>query len=125
MEPVTFSHAAERFVIHFFSSAGVWLIALWGFWLLERKVRWWPAPGGWWELILPALLSFVGISFREVFDVAGGQPVAKAVSDWLSWVLGLGAAAWAFYRLIPRGAEILREMQQQRGRSPRGAGDFR
>ena len=112
-------HILERFVIHFFSSAGVYLIALWGFWLLERKVSWWPKPRGWWELILPALLSFLFISFREVFDVAGGGPVAKSVSDWISWSAGLGAALWALYRLTPRLAGILEEIEGEKRRLKR------
>ncbi len=72
-------HILDRAVIHFFCSAGVYLIALWGFWLLERKVSWWPQLRGWWELILPAAAPFGFISLREVFDVAGGGSPLKSV----------------------------------------------
>lgn len=55
-------HVWERFSIHFFSSAGGCLLALWGFWTPERKARWWPQLQGWRELILPAAVSFLRIS---------------------------------------------------------------
>ena len=106
------AHILDRTVIHFFSSAGVYLIALWGFWMLERKVRWWPQLHGWWELILPALMSFLFISLREVFDVSAGGTALKSVCDWLSWLFGLGVSAWALYRLIPRLGRILAEIKE-------------
>ena len=92
----------ERGIIHFFSSSGVYLIALTGFWLLERKVRWWPHLHGWWALILPALLSFMVISRREIFDVAAGGLLVQSISDWISWIAGLGVSVWALYWLTPR-----------------------
>ena len=104
-------HILDRAVIHFFCSAGVYLIALWGFWLLERKVSWWPELTGWWELILPAVVSFWFISLREVFDVAGGGSPFKSVCDWLSWLAGLGMSVWAVYRLFPRLGRILGEIR--------------
>ena len=107
-------HILKGAVIHFFSSAGVYLIALWGFWMLERKVKWWPELKGWWELIMPALMSFLFISFREVFDVNAGGSVAKSVCDWTSWVLGLGVSVWALYRLTPRLNQILEEIQRRK-----------
>ena len=67
-------------------------IALTGSWLLERKVRWWPHLHGWWALILPALLSFMVISMREIFDVAAGGLLIKSISDWISWIAGLGVS---------------------------------
>ena len=104
-------HILDRAVIHFFSSAGVYLIALWGFWLLERKARWWPPLKGWWELILPAAASFLFISLREAFDAAAGGALVKSVCDWLSWLAGLGASAWALYRLTPRLESVAREIR--------------
>ena len=90
----------ERGIIHFFSSAGVSLIALTGFWLLERKVRWWPSLHGWWA-----------ISFREIFDVAAGGLLVKSISDWISWILGLGVSVWALYRLTPRLNQCVGEIE--------------
>ena len=109
-------HILDRAVIHFFSSAGVYLLALWGFWLLERKVRWWPELHGWWEFVMPALASFAIISLREVFDVAAGGHLVKSVCDWLSWVLGLGVSAWAIYRLSPRLLAVHGEIARARER---------
>ncbi len=109
-----FVFVLERSIIHFFSSAGVVLLALYGFWLLERKVSWWPKTrGGWWDLVLPALVSFTFISFREVFDVASGGSPVKSVCDWLSWLLGMGVSIWAIYRLFPRLGQILGEIQKK------------
>jgi hypothetical protein len=36
---------------------------------------------------------------REALDVAAGQPVLKAVTDYISWFLGSGVASWMVYRL--------------------------
>ena len=104
-------HILERGVIHFFSSAGVYLLGLFGFWILERKVNWWPRLEGWWELILPAVVSFLFISLREVFDVAAGGSAVKSVCDWMSWLAGLGISVWALYRLSPRLESILSEIR--------------
>ena len=106
-------HIFERGVIHFFSSAGVYLCALFGFWALERKVRWWPDLKGWGELVVPAFFSFLFISNREVFDVAAGGSVIKSVCDWISWILGLGMSVWALYRIAPRLGQILGEIHDE------------
>ena len=105
-------HILERSVIHFFSSAGVYLIALWGFWMLERKVKWWPELKGWLELIAPVVATFLFLSFREIFDVNAGGSVVKSICDWLSWFVGLGVSAWALYRLTPRLSRILAEIRE-------------
>ena len=107
------AHIAERSVIHFFSSAGVYLLALWGFWLLERKLRWWPRLHGWWEFVLPAAVSLGLIGTREIFDVAAGGSLVKSVCDWSSWALGLGASVWALYRLFSRLGQVLREIREE------------
>jgi len=110
------THILERFVIHFLCSAAVLQLALAGFWYLERKFRWWPAPHGWWAYIVPALLSFIPISFREVWDVTHGQLGVKAVTDWISWILGLAVAIWAFYRLTNKLKAIQLEIQLRKVR---------
>lgn len=111
---IDWTHVVERAIIHFFSSGGVYLIAVWGFWLLERRARWWPQLRGWWEFILPAAFSFLFISLREVFDVGAGGAALKSVCDWLSWAAGLGASAWALYRLAPRLAAVRAEIEEAR-----------
>jgi len=95
------AHILDRFVLHFVMSTGVLLLAMVGFIYLQRRVLWFPTLHGWWSYVVPALLSFAIISLREVFDVYYGQLVAKAVTDWCSWVLGLGVAVWGMYRLTP------------------------
>ncbi len=96
-----FMHILERSIIHFFSSAGFYLIALWGFWMLERKCLWWPQLQDWWKLVLLVVVSFLFLSFREIFDVNAGGSAVESVCDWLSWFVGLGVSAWAIYRLFP------------------------
>lgn len=95
-------HIVERFMLHVLLSAGVLLVAMalcdWA----ERRWSWWPRLAGWWILVVPALASFALVSLREVWDVAHGQPAAKAVTDWISWILGLAAAIWGLYRLRRR-----------------------
>ncbi len=54
---IDWAHIAERAVIHYFASAGVYLPMLWLAWVGERK-RWWPPLRGWWELALPAGVSW-------------------------------------------------------------------
>ena len=106
------AHILDRGLIHFFSSGGVYLLALWGFWELERRVAWWPELKGWWELILPALISFLFISSRETFDVAAGGSLVKSVCDWVSWMAGLGMSVWGLYRLFPRLGRIQAEIRE-------------
>ena len=101
-----FAHILDRGVIHFFCSTGVYLIALWGFWLLERKVSWWPGLTGWSAMVVPAVMSFLFISMREIFDVSSGGLLIKSICDWVSWLLGLGASVWALYRMMPRFSQL-------------------
>ena len=121
MDAAFWRHVLERAMIHFFSAAGVYHVALWGFWALERRVRWWPELRGWWELILPAVLSFGFISFREIFDVAAGGSPVKSICDWLSWIGGLGCAAWSTYRLHERLEGVVGEIRAAASR-PRRTG---
>lgn len=95
-----FLHIVDRFLIHFFMSAGFLMIAVYGFYWLTR-IRWLPALHGWWAYIVPAMVSFILISFREVFDVANGQLVVKAVTDWASWILGMGVSIFGLFRMTP------------------------
>ena len=110
------AHIIERFVIHLFSGASVVLMALWGFWILERKIRWFPEMRGWMFYIFPSLIAFVFISFREIFDVAAGGPLVKSITDWLSWVMGMGGAVFTLYRLTPKFADVLKQIEERRNR---------
>ena len=107
------SHILERFVIHLFSSTGVLLLTLWGFWCLEIFVGWWPALYGWWQLVLPALICLMLTGSREIFDIKRGGLLVKSIIDWISWAVGLGLSFWGVYQLTPRLAEIFGQIQNQ------------
>ena len=109
------AHILERFVIHVFSGASVLILALVGFWYMERKVRSFRL-NGWMFFILPALVSFTLISFREIWDVSAGGPLIKSVTDWISWVIGIGGAAYGLYRLSPRVTQAVEEITELRNR---------
>ena len=48
---------------------------------------------------------------REIFDVAAGGLLIKSISDWISWIAGLGVSVWALYRLTPRLSQCLGEIE--------------
>jgi len=93
-------HAIDRFVVHFFSSAGALLLALFTFRYLCRRldVDWLPSR-------LPAQIVFVALgvfsfaTLREAWDVAHGQVLAKAITDYVSWGAGLGCSAYGLLQL--------------------------
>ena len=96
-------HIAERFIVHLFSAASLVLLAF----LLLRSLRrrWFLAdewlPESWRStLVLAALLIFAGSALREAYDVSVGGALAKSISDYVSWVLGCGCAAWGLHRLV-------------------------
>ena len=103
-------HILERFTIHLFSSTGVFLVSLWGFWCLELYVGWWPPLHGWWQMILPALVCLMATGSREIFDVKRGGLVVKSIIDWISWAVGLVLSIYGIYRLAPRLHHILAEI---------------
>ena len=94
------AHIFDRFLIHFFASAGICLCALFAIQFCQRKYKltWLPSefkP----QLIVAAIAVFAGTALREAFDVAAGQTVAKAITDYLSWAFGCAVSIWALYRL--------------------------
>ena len=94
----------ERFLIHFFSS-GMLLLAT--HFLLRAE---WRRLG--WVIgdkraavvftIICALPTALIPPLREAFDVAAGQPLLKAVTDYVSWFAGAGVASWLAYRISSR-----------------------
>lgn len=98
-----FGHIAERFIIHFASATFLVLLA---FMLLRSARRRYFLAGEWlpesWRstLVLAALLIFAGSALREAYDVSVGGALAKSVSDYVSWSLGCGCAAWGLHRLV-------------------------
>ena len=98
-------HILEREIIHLFSSPGVFLIALFASEFLRRKWGWWKynGPQGFFAYIVPAMISFIFISFREIHDVTkvNPDPVFKSVIDWIIWMVCLGGSIWGVYRMTP------------------------
>lgn len=88
------SNGIERAVIHFFSNTA---LVFGAFWLVRVTQRRWPKhlPLG-----TAALLVFTGAALREAWDVAHGQPLWKAFTDYLSWFLGCAFSAWLLYRAM-------------------------
>jgi hypothetical protein len=113
---VTIGYVIERYVLHIFLAFAIYLIATAGFYWAIRKLNW-SRMQGWWALVSPAVLAFIFISGREVFDVYHGDPVYKSFTDWSSWIVGLGLAIWGIYRLTPLFNDILIEIKMQHSRS--------
>ncbi len=103
-------HVAERFVIHFFSAAGVLLFAFAGIDWTRRK-SWLPTLQGVWAFIVPIVASLLVIFLREPWDVFRGGALVKSYVDLTGWALGISLAAWGIYRLTPRFAEIVKEIK--------------
>ncbi len=55
----------------------------------------------------------LGAASGGVLGLIGGA-VIKSICDWLSWLAGLGASAWALYRLTPRLWSVLLEIEEDR-----------
>lgn len=95
-------HILERGVIHLFSAMGLVVGVFFGLQSLHRRklmAGWLPSNVGG-RLVLAGFLVFGLTATREAWDVANGQPIVKALTDYLSWALGLGLGIWATYRLI-------------------------
>ena len=91
----------DRFVIHFFASTSLVALAFFFIRWIVRKLqsshpvdlmRWFP-------IVLSGLLVFAVSATREAVDVANGQPLIKAFTDYLSWFLGCAASVYAIHRL--------------------------
>jgi len=95
-------HIIERGLIHLFSAMGLLVGTFFALQTLHRRQwskGWLPSNiGG--RLVVACLLVFGVSTMREPWDVAHGQPVVKAATDFASWCIGLGLGAWGTYRLI-------------------------
>lgn len=95
------AHALDRALIHFFASAGIVLVSLIVLRFVQRKKAWpWLPTGFQAQLVFVAVSVFAVSALREAFDVAAGQGVAKAVSDYASWAIGCGCSVWGLWRLF-------------------------
>lgn len=88
----SFIHILERFIIHVFSAAGVYLGVYFGVDFLRRR---WPL---WFTAILPAILVIGFVGWNEVGDLHRGQSYLKVFFDAASWSLGLGLTVWGLIR---------------------------
>jgi hypothetical protein len=96
-------HIIDRFLIHFFSSAGIVLAATFALATLQRRLRWpWLPSRVQGQIILSALLVFSVAVLREPYDVSRGDPLAKSISDFISWASGCGVSVWGLWRLTKR-----------------------
>jgi hypothetical protein len=95
------AHIVDRFVIHFFCSAGVLLCAFFSLRFAVRRLKTKFLPPSWEsQLVFAALSVFCAAALREAWDVHNGQEIAKAFTDYASWFLGCGLSAWGLVRLI-------------------------
>ncbi len=94
-------HILERSIIHLFSAMGLVVGTFFGIQSLHRRYAkgWLPANVGG-RLLLAGFIVFGLTATREAWDVSQGQPVVKALTDYLSWAIGLSLGIWATYRLI-------------------------
>jgi len=93
-------HALGRGISHFFSSAGVVMLTFFVLRWVQRHKQWpWLPAEFRAQLVFVAVCVFAGTALREAWDVAAGQSVAKAVSDYASWALGCTASVWGLWRI--------------------------
>lgn len=96
-------HIADRFLIHFFSSAGIVLAATFALGVAQRRLRWpWLPRFVQGQIILSAVLVFAVVVLREPYDVSRGDSLTKSICDFLSWAGGCGVSAWGLWRLTRR-----------------------
>lgn len=94
------THIAERFIIHFFASAGVLLCALFALRYAARKIKSKFIPKDFpIQLLVAGLAVFAVSTMREAYDVSNGQQLVKAFTDYASWLLGCGLSAYGLYRI--------------------------
>lgn len=86
----------NRGAIHFFASMSLVTATYFFVLFLLRRYKQYEQLMA---LVLAAALVFAGSTLREAYDVYQGQPLVKAFTDYLSWLLGCGVSVWAIYRL--------------------------
>lgn len=96
-------HILERFLIHFFSSAGVLLCAVFAYATIVRRLpkaaTWLPSETFKKRMVFLSVVILLVAFAREAWDVHKGQVIAKAFTDYASWALGLGCSIWAIVRV--------------------------
>lgn len=92
-----FWHILDRGSIHFTASTTLVLMVAVLIRLRAKYSKWLPKSLTQ-TLVLSALIVFVVATLREAYDVSNGQPLIKAFTDYISWLLGTGVGAWGLYR---------------------------
>lgn len=96
-------HIIERFIIHYFCSAGAVMASFFAFASLLRRYpklgKYLPSESFLKRLIFISVVILLAAFSREAWDVYKGQPIAKAFTDYASWALGLGCSIWAIIRI--------------------------
>lgn len=89
----------DRFVIHFTAATSLVLALANLYRYLRRRYRNQWLPGTMPHTLAWAALTVFAIStLREAYDVRQGQSLVKAITDYISWLLGTGFGAWGIYR---------------------------
>jgi hypothetical protein len=92
-------HILDRCAIHFASATSLVLMLAIAYRYAYRRTQspWLPhsMPE---TLVYSGLTLFAASTLREAWDVANGQSVLKAFTDYLSWLLGSGFGVWGLYR---------------------------
>ena len=92
-------HILERAVIHFFSACSLVMLTFFALRTARRKWKTSWLPDSFRErLLLAAICVFALSTMREAWDVANGQALIKAFTDYASWLTGCGVATWGLYR---------------------------
>lgn len=94
-----FLHVLDRFIVHFFSASSLVMLTFFALRTLDRRIRSEWLPDDWKPLLgLAAVTVFAVASLREAWDVAQGQALGKALTDYASWLLGCGVSTWGLAR---------------------------
>ena len=93
-------HIIERFAIHFFSSAGVLMCALFALRFGQRRLKTKFLPDAFTtQMVFCSVVVLLFAFGREAFDVHYGQSLGKAIADYVSWLAGCGCSIWGLTRL--------------------------
>jgi hypothetical protein len=94
-------HILDRAIIHFYAGGGLMISILIALEWARRKLAWFPRPRAYMFYILPCLLCLMWIGMYEAGNVANGQSLFKAWSDFFSWMAGVSLSCWGLHRLAP------------------------
>ncbi|HEM60684.1 MAG TPA: hypothetical protein ENO24_00165 [Chloroflexi bacterium] len=112
-------HFVSRQWVHLGWAAAVWLMTLAGFEWVQRT-GYLPDFRGWTALILPAACAWVVVALREMADLVAiirgtlHDPWSKSIGDIAFWAGAIALWVWVTYRLAPRLAQTIEEIERGR-----------